>query len=345
VAPSYLPIGTWVRIEKPELQSIVDRLRELGYRVVGPTLGDGAVVYGEITTVAEMPIGHIDVQDGGYYRLIKTDEPSYFDYVVGPHSLKNYLFPSQATLLEGIRADGSWQMRVPDPPAEPWAVIGPRSCDLHALRVQDRVFLQDRFVDPAYASRRKRLFVAAVNCRRAASTCFCHSMNTGPAVNEPFDLAMTELSDRFVIEVGSEEGANALASAQWVPCTIAEIDEAQRLPRELAREMAGRATSAGQTAGRSSTECAVSDGSVSHGRHLETAGIRELLMSNLEHPRWDEVAERCLACANCTMVCPTCFCSRVDEVTDLAGESFRRDRSWDSCFGAEHSFMSAGSVR
>jgi ferredoxin len=81
------------------------------------------------------------------------------------------------------------------------------------------------------------------------------------------------------------------------------------------------------------------------GRHLETAGIRELLLDNLEHPRWQTVAERCLSCANCTMVCPTCFCSSVEEVSDLTGDHVVRERSWASCFTAEHSYMNTGAVR
>ena len=81
------------------------------------------------------------------------------------------------------------------------------------------------------------------------------------------------------------------------------------------------------------------------GRSMDTSGIREVLASSLEHPRWDDVSERCLACANCTLVCPTCFCATVEDVTDLAGTSAERWRRWDSCFTAEHSYLHGGSVR
>ncbi|MFV2065946.1 MAG: sulfite reductase subunit A, partial [Pirellulales bacterium] len=197
-----LPIGTFVRIAKPELQAIIDHLRESGYQVIGPTASECAIVYDELETVEDFPIGYHDLQDGGKYRLEQTDEKTYFDYVVGPHSLKNYLFPPQATILEGIRADGSWQMRAGAPPEKPLAVIGPRACDLHAVQIQDRVFLGDQYVDPAYQARRESLFVVAVNCGRAAATCFCHSMKTGPALRGGFDLAITEMEDFLVMEVG-----------------------------------------------------------------------------------------------------------------------------------------------
>jgi ferredoxin len=80
-------------------------------------------------------------------------------------------------------------------------------------------------------------------------------------------------------------------------------------------------------------------------KQLNTQGIRDLLLSNLEHARWDEVANRCLSCANCTMVCPTCFCNSVRDVSDLAGEHIERQRQWDSCFNLDFSYMNGGIVR
>jgi len=328
-----LPKGTFVRIAKPELQAIVDQLRAVGYQVIGPTVSQCAIVYDTLETVDQLPIGYHDVQDGGTYRLEQTDDATYFDYVVGPHSLKNYLFPPQATILEGIRADGSWQMRPGPLPAKPLAVLGPRSCDLHAMQIQDRVFLNDQYVDPAYQARRASLFVAAVNCRRAAATCFCHSMKTGPAVGSGFDLAITELDDCLAIEIGSQRGSESLHSAAWRPCTIAEIDAARKQPQQLEKSMRHRRDQPPSADG------------APRGRFLDTTDLRNLLMDNLEHARWDTVARRCLACANCTMVCPTCFCSSVQEVTDLTGETFRRERSWDSCFTSDHSYMNTGIVR
>jgi ferredoxin len=81
------------------------------------------------------------------------------------------------------------------------------------------------------------------------------------------------------------------------------------------------------------------------GRQLDTGGIKDLLYDNFEHPRWDDVASRCLTCGNCTMVCPTCFCFSITEVTDLAGLQAEQQRSWDSCFTVEHSNLHGGPVR
>jgi formate hydrogenlyase subunit 6/NADH:ubiquinone oxidoreductase subunit I len=313
-----LPIGCLVRIDKPALQAVVDKLKALGYRVLGPRVAESAVVYADLDSVQQLPIGYVDEQEGGKYRLVPTGRNNYFEYVVGPHSLKNYLFPPRTTLLETIRIKGSWQMKTPAPPEQPLAFLGARACELKALAVQDRVFLGGSYVDDDYRARRRDLFVLAVNCGRAASTCFCTSMDAGPAVGEGADLSLFELPDHFVVEVCSERGGEVIAAAPWRPCSTREVNEAQQVPRRAAEQIT---------------------------RRLDARGIRDLLLNNLEHDRWDQVAQRCLACANCTMVCPTCFCSSVADVSDLSGDHARRERQWDSCFTDEHSYMNSGTVR
>lgn len=324
----------YVSIEKHELQSIIDALVSRGYRTIGPRVADAAVVYDDLTSIDQLPRGVVDRQDGGNYRLETSADGAWFDYVVGPHSLKNFVFSPREVLLELRRDEGGWQSSAPRRDGRPLAAIGLRSCDLHALAVQDRVFLGGPYVDAAYQSRREGLFVVAVNCRRAAATCFCHSMNTGPACTFGFDLALTEIEDRFVVEIASERASEVIAAARSAPCTRQEIEAYSRLPATLRASMEAR-SNGGQQA----------EPGEPAGRFLDTTDIRDLLMDNLEHPRWSQVAERCLSCANCTMVCPTCFCSSVEEVSDLSGEHVQRERSWASCFTAEHSVMSSGTVR
>jgi sulfhydrogenase subunit beta (sulfur reductase) len=335
-----LPVGSFIHINRSDLQAVINRLQELGYRTVGPRLVDSAIIYDDLEQVDDLPIGFRDRQDGGSYRVEQHANAGYFDYVVGPHSLKNYLFPPRDRVLEATREEGQWQMRLPEITDPPLAVIGLRSCDLHALRIQDRVFLDGDYVDTAYRARRERLFVVAVNCREAAATCFCHSMNTGPAVKNGFDLALTEVEDRFVVEVGSQLGGEVVVAAPWAPSAISEVDRARRQTEELRQRMQQGSSARGPGA-----DAGDRPGEAVRQRRLETAGIRELLLENLEHPRWQTVAERCLSCANCTMVCPTCFCSSVEEVSDLTGDHVVRERSWASCFTAEHSYMNTGAVR
>jgi ferredoxin len=325
--------GSWHRLPRAGLQALLDALVAAGHRVVGPQMADGAIVIRDLADAARLPHGWLDEQDGGHYRLRHDPAAGTFDHVVGPHSLKNFLFPPRETLARYDRLDGSWRETAVADESPPLAVIGVRACDLAALAVQDRVFIRDDYVDEAYARRRAGLFIVAVQCRRAVATCFCHSMGTGPAVTAGFDLALTEHDEGFAVEVGSARGAAILADVAartpLVPCAAADVESARAVPRDLAAGMHARAPTADAPRPRS----------------LDTAGIRDLLFANLAHPRWQAVADRCLSCTNCTLVCPTCFCHSVDDVADLSGDHATRERRWASCFTLDHGRMNDGNAR
>ena len=307
------------------LDALIRSLGQRGYQVVGPTVRDQAIVFDEIGGVDDLPAGWTDEQDGGSYRLRRRDDQALFGYAVGPHSWKQFLFPSRSLLWRASRdGDGSGGFTVEAGAEElpRYAFLGARSCDLHAIDIQDKVFLDPDATDPTYASGRQGAFVVAVNCGVAGGTCFCVSMETGPKASGGFDLALTELLDadrhEFLVEVGSEAGAELLAALPARDARATDTEAAAGIVERTAGSM---------------------------GRSMDTHDIRDLLAANLEHPRWDDVAERCLSCTNCTLVCPTCFCSSVEDVTDLAGESTERWRRWDSCFTADHSYLHGGSVR
>jgi sulfhydrogenase subunit beta (sulfur reductase) len=319
-------------LDRQALQGLIDALAA-EHRVVGPRIADGTVVYADLSSVDQLPAGWVDEQDGGSYRLHRDADAGCFDHVPGPHSLKTFLFPPRETLEQFVRTEEGWRAGAPPPPERPLAVIGVRACDLAALAVQDRVFLGGDYVDPAYRSRRERLFVVAVNCRRAAATCFCHSLDCGPAVNHGFDLALTETGGRFALEAGSPRGADIAraigGSCALATCTPQEEETVRAIPRDLGQRMQSRTATPGRP----------------RPRRLATEGIRDLLYDNLEHPRWQEVADRCLACGNCTLVCPTCFCASVADVADLAGDNAARERRWASCFSPDHSQLHDRTIR
>ncbi|MEP0323608.1 MAG: sulfite reductase subunit A, partial [Bauldia litoralis] len=73
------------------VEALFAALRDRGYRVVGPTVRDQAIVYDDIATVDDLPRGWTDEQDGGHYRLNRRDDDALFGYVVGPHSWKKFL--------------------------------------------------------------------------------------------------------------------------------------------------------------------------------------------------------------------------------------------------------------
>lgn len=306
-----------------ELSLLIAALLRRDYEVIGPVVRDGAIVYDSIERTKDLPAGWTDEQERGRYRLKRRDDGALFGYAVGPQSWKKYLHPSNIRLWSAERENGTFRILNQEPrPKKRYAFLGVRSCDLAAIGVQDRVLLEDRHQDAIYAARRDEVFIVAVQCIHAVSTCFCASMGTGPRARAGYDLALTELIDngehRFLVQIGSDAGREVLAELEHRQAT----DEDSQL-----------------------AQAAVGGAAAAQVRHMDTTDIRELLYSNFEHPRWDNVAERCLACTNCTLVCPTCFCTTVEDTSDLSGDHAERWRRLDSCFTLEFSFIHGGNVR
>jgi ferredoxin len=304
-------------IARADLDDLLGAIARRGFRLIGPTLRDGAIIYDDITSAADLPAGWTDEQDGGHYRVHRRDDEALFGYAVGPQSWKRYLFPATSLLWRSDQEAGGDAAAGP-----PMAFIGVRACELRAIAIQDRVFLEGQQVDPVYASRRAGAFLVAVNCGTAAGTCFCVSMQAGPKAESGFDLALTELMDggrhEFLVEAGTSRGADVLAEVASRAADGADARAAAQVTERTAASM---------------------------GRQLDTRGIKDLLYDNFDHPRWDDVASRCLTCGNCTMVCPTCFCFSITDVNDLTGAQAEQQRSWDSCFTMDHSYVHGGSVR
>ena len=312
-----LTIGSTVALPKPELNMLMDDLRKNGFQTVGPRLQDESIVYKEIEALDDLPRGILTDQGPASYRMIQTGRERYFDFIPGGQSWKQFLFPPRTVLFNAVK-ENQWQFREKHETAPHYALIGVRACELAAIQIQDKVFLRPDFSDPIYRERREGLFILAVNCVDPDATCFCVSMGTGPRVKPGFDLCLTELEDVFLVEVGSELGRSLL--------TEREFD----LPSAFVQNSANLAL------GRSTSQM---------GRILETGDLPGLLINHLEANRWTEVSKRCLSCANCTQVCPTCFCWDVTDQVDLTLKSTSRERVWDSCFNPNFSYVFGGNTR
>ncbi|MCK6457054.1 MAG: 4Fe-4S dicluster domain-containing protein [Phycisphaerae bacterium] len=313
-------VGNLYIIEKARLDDLIRLLREDGCRVVGPTIRDGAIVFDEIASAEQLPRGWTDVQEAGHYRLERRTDDAYFGYVVGPYSCKRYLFPPRQRLFSITRNGrplSGFDVDVTSASPPRIAFLGVRACDLAALEIQDRVFNAE-YADPYYRDVRRSAVLIAVNCSEPGGTCFCSSMQTGPRCTRLFDLALTELPAAFAAEAGTERGRALLERLSPQPADR-NVQHLVELMLESAAEHMGRA--------------------------LDTRELPEILLQNPEHPHWNRVAERCLACANCTLSCPTCFCSNVEDSTDLGGSRAERWRSWGSCFTLEFSYHTGGFSR
>jgi ferredoxin len=321
-------------LDRSAFARLLPALVEAGYDLVGPTVRDGAIVLDRIDGVDDLPRGVREVQDRGTYRLERTDDERLFDWAHGPDSGKRFLFPPREVVGRTRRVDGHVVVEPPEDGQRPLAFVGLRSCDLHAIAIQDRVF---RIGEPAYRARREAsvfisfrtgdpmyrvrgesaLFIG-VNCAVPGATCFCASMGTGPRCTTGFDLALTELAEGFVVDVATLRGEEVLARVGTREPTGDELEAAERVTREAAERV---------------------------GRELDASDMPAVLYRNRQHPRWKDVAARCLACGNCTSVCPTCFCHDLVDDVSVSGDETSRTREWASCFSEEYSWAAGAVVR
>lgn len=304
-----------------DLDALFDALASRGYRIVAPVVRDGAIVHGEAASAAELPAGWTDEQAPGSYRLERRDDGALFGYAVGPQSWKSELLPPRVRLWQARRENGGLAVDEEPPASVPTAFVGVRPCELAAIAVQDRVFLDGAHQDRDYASRRADVFLVAVECGTPSPLCFCTAQGAGPGATEGFDLALTELLEgehRFLVRAGSPAGEAVLAELPSRGARREDVDAAGLVVAAAAREMRGR---------------------------FDADAVHDLLLRNLESPVWDEVAERCLSCGNCTLVCPTCFCTHVEDTSTLDGAGAARERVWDTCFSLRYAEMHGGNTR
>ncbi len=310
----------WFRLEPEAIESLIQLLKADDFKIIAPTEYQKTIDYREIDHASELPIGKKDSQSPGQYRLVSTEEKSYFGFNLGIGSWKKFIFPAREKIWVSKKSESVPQTTLP--PAEKLAFFGVRACELAAIGVQDRVLLGQQFTDKRYAARRQSILIIAVNCSTSASTCFCASMATGPRAKDGYDIEISEFCDSnqhfFLIRGASTIGKSVVDRLELV---VAGNDAEQMVAAQS------------QRVARMQT------------RSIPQANIRNELIAASDSPVWDDIAERCLSCANCTMACPTCFCTGAEDVTDLSGDHSERWRTWDSCFNLDYSYIHGGSVR
>ncbi len=300
------------------LDDLIGVLKAQGYQVWGTQERDGALELAPIAAAADLPCGRIEAAEAGTVRLVDGPRDAFFDHTLPMQGLKRVVYPAQ----ERLYATGPDLAATEEPvEAPPTAVIGVRPCDLAALETLTAVFEGGPFVDTRFRQRREALLLVAVNCMRPAASCFCASMGTGPRAERGFDLIIDELIEAerhvFIVAAGSDRGREILGELQGEPASEADLRAARDGSRACAEAQQRRMAE----------------------------GVEDLLKHNYEHAHWTAVAERCLSCANCTMVCPTCFCGTVEDRSSLDGAEAERWRRWDSCFTLDFSYLHGGAVR
>ena len=318
-----IDLTTRAWLPREELDRLIALLREDGRRVVGPTVADSAIVYDEVGSIADLPTGVVDEQAPGRYRISRDSNGSShksFDFASSPMSWKSFTYPSSVPIARARRAGPELSYDDIEHDAPRMAYLGVRACDLAALAIHDDVLTGGPYIDEDYADRRGKAFIVAVDCAKPSGTCFCASMGTGPEVSSGFDIALIELDDGYVARAGSEAGQKLLDRLDLGSATSIQMHAAAGVGVEARASM-------------------------SEQPGVLRDGLHDRLMAQLESSGWDEIAERCLACTNCTMACPTCFCTDVSQTSDLLGTETVSERQWASCFTLDFARVAHGNFR
>jgi len=305
-------------LARQDFKSLLQALKAEAYSIIAPQVRDNAIVYEKIENISQLPRGILDIQAPGSYKLENEESERWFAWANGPQALKPLLFSPEEVLWSAELQDNKLAFKECAPDDKSVAVIGVRACDLAALDLQDKHFLQKEYSDAHYQKRRENILLIAVNCSHPADTCFCVSTGDGPFVSAGYDIVLTELEEGFLINPGSDKGSNICDQLPLCEATDQQTQQSfQQLENAINRQQ----------------------------RKLPNANLAKLLPDQLEHKQWDDIALRCLSCGNCTAVCPSCFChSELDEQT-LDGLSTQHIRQWDSCFNLDHSYIHGITIR
>ncbi len=315
-------MATVFQLTSTGLQQLIDTLHGYGYETIGPTVKDAAIVLDRLVSIEDLPFGWTDRQSAGEYELIKNGDQGFFQFSCGPHPWKRFLFPPEWVSWQADIRDGKIFTQKTDAPLPSFGFVGMRPCDLHALEILDTVLLQQVYADPIYAFLRKHLFIIVVNCFQPGGTCFCTAVGGSPIAVSGFDIVLNEVVEKdhslLMAEPGSRKGAEVLEKTGCGPAPEQMVARLKILADEAASHMDGAP-------------------------NLSDMG--SLLQDRFDAPHWHSLDLRCLACGNCTMVCPTCFCYTLADTGSLDGSQAQRLRIQDSCFNLDFSYLHGGSVR
>jgi sulfhydrogenase subunit beta (sulfur reductase) len=196
------------------------------------------------------------------------------------------------------------------PSAPQRAIVGVAACDLAALEVLDWVFLEGKVADPYYEAFRKNTVLIAADCAQPKDVCFCTFLGRTPFPLGGADLMLSPGEGGFVIEVGSERGGT-LMEEEWKKLADATAPQLQ------ARERA-----------RAAVRQRVDENGAKAGLRM-VSDLQERVRTSRALPIWEHLAQKCVECAACNFICPTCHCFLLVDMEE--GQNFRRFKNWDGC--------------
>jgi ferredoxin len=255
-----------------------------------------------------------------FEEIISIDQ-LHLDYISTVLPPKKYFLPPKEELFKFKIKDGKYSTEECKFD-EKSLIFGIHPCDIHAILKLDKFFLE-QFNDIYYERRRKNTVLVALNCVEPDEYSFCHKMGTGPYMDNGYDILLTDIGTKYLIEIGTDIGQSIIEKLKLEKATKHDFNEKIKRFRLTEKKFK---------------------------KHMNTAWLTKIAHDNLDHEVWMDLGEHggvagsfpCLSCGSCTFVCPTCYCNDIYDEMDINLKSGTRIRVLDSCQLLEYSEVALG---
>lgn len=223
-------------------------------------------------------------------------------YTTTDQSPKHLYLPYSETLCTFSMEGKQWEKHTDFNISEPFVIFGLHACDINAMNKLDKVLMGHMYPMPYYVAKRTNMFIVGIGCD-PQPYCFCRSMGTD-TVQHGFDLFLTDIGDRYFVEILSATAFNMLNSIK--------TDEPKGKDHVRYREV-------------------VALRNRRYKSKVDTADLTKILDMEFQSDVWEKWGEKCLSCGTCASVCPTCYCFGVEETVDIDMKGARKTRHLHSC--------------
>ncbi len=262
-------------MDKNAMDSLIGLLRRKGYDVYGPIRKGPEYVFGSVGKASDLAL----------------------EYVTTILSPRKYLYPPSEKLF---RFNSETFAINPSDGTGKQAILAVHPCDLNAISYLDKVRTSGTFEDPKYKERRDNTLMIGMNCCKSGDQCFCASFGTGPDAKQGYDVLLTDLGDRYLVETASEAGKAVAADLKLKKATSADNQEKDKRIKAVRQSIK---------------------------RGINTDGLPKQLDKNFNHEVWAKLKDDCYSCGACTTVCPTCYCFNVVDNLDFSLKDGERVRN------------------
>ena len=248
----------------------------------------------------------VKVEDNVLFKVLEKGEEPLTVYANTKNAPKNVFFPRTEVMMRYTRTTKGVELKSEDVDARDAVLFGVRPCDARSFALLDMLFDQEKYKDPYYIEKRAKTAVVTLACSHPPYTsCFCTSVGGHPVDKTGSDVLLTDLGDQYLAEFLTAKGENLVKYFG-----DAKADGAAEQKKEAIVAQAG-----GEIKSK-----------------IPAKEIKPILDVNFEHPFWNTIYQKCLACGTCTYLCPTCHCFDISD--EMKYDDGRRLRNWDSCMFA-----------